>query len=171
MSSSLYTAVCNKLFKGFINNCHMNWARNDVLFEAKSFLTSWFLGTKSRTCLDIYLRQALFMITFTEPQQGKQCRTIRRVQPTRYYVSQFIISVRRCTCFRRVFRPSSGAQNCTYSDRHLSDRYCCLLLAWPGRQQVAVTVWQMPGAVCTVLSSWWWTENPSETCRASYRNE
>ena len=28
------------------------------------------------------------------------------------------ISVRRCTCFRRVFRPSSGAQHCTYSVRH-----------------------------------------------------
>ena len=42
------------------------------------------------------------------------------------------ISVRRPTCFRRVFRPSSGAQNCTYSARHLSDRYCYLLPAWPG---------------------------------------
>ena len=40
------------------------------------------------------------------------------------------ISVRRSTCFRRFFRPSSGAQNCTYSFRHLSDRYCYLLLAW-----------------------------------------
>ena len=40
------------------------------------------------------------------------------------------ISVRRCTCFRRVFLPSSGAQNCTYSVRYLSDRYCYLLLAW-----------------------------------------
>ena len=39
------------------------------------------------------------------------------------------ISVRRSTCFRRVFRPSSGAQNCTYGVRHLSDQYCCLLLA------------------------------------------
>jgi len=27
------------------------------------------------------------------------------------------ISVRRSTCFRRFFRPSSGAQNCTYSVR------------------------------------------------------
>ena len=26
-------------------------------------------------------------------------------------------------------------------------------------------------AVCAVLSSWWWTENPSETCRASYRHK
>jgi hypothetical protein len=40
------------------------------------------------------------------------------------------ISVRRSTCFRRFFRPSSGEQNCTYSVRHLSDRYCYLLLAW-----------------------------------------
>ena len=33
----------------------------------------------------------------------------------------FFISVRRCTCFRRVFRPS--AQNCTYSVRYWSDKY------------------------------------------------
>ena len=39
------------------------------------------------------------------------------------------ISVRRSTCFRRFFRPSSGAQNCTYSVRYLSDRYCYLMLA------------------------------------------
>jgi hypothetical protein len=43
--------------------------------------------------------------------------------------SNVFISVRRSTCFRRVFRPSSGAQNCIYSVRHLSDRYCYLLLA------------------------------------------
>jgi len=48
------------------------------------------------------------------------------------------ISVRRSTCFRRVFRPSSGAQNCTHSVRHLSDQYCYLPLARladPGRSQ------------------------------------
>jgi len=39
------------------------------------------------------------------------------------------ISVRHSACFRRDFWPSSGAQNCTYSARHLSDHYCCLLLA------------------------------------------
>jgi len=39
----------------------------------------------------------------------------------------FFISVRGSTCFRRVFRPSSGAQNCTYSVRYLSDQYCYLL--------------------------------------------
>jgi len=40
------------------------------------------------------------------------------------------ISVRHSTCFRRVFRPSPGAQNCTYSIRHLSDQFCYVPLAW-----------------------------------------
>ena len=39
------------------------------------------------------------------------------------------ISVRPSTTFRRFLRPSSGAQNCTYSVRYLSDHYCYLLLA------------------------------------------
>jgi len=39
------------------------------------------------------------------------------------------IYVRRSTCFRRFFRPSSGALNCTYSVRYLSEQYCYLLLA------------------------------------------
>jgi hypothetical protein len=27
-------------------------------------------------------------------------------------------------------------------------------------------VWQIPDAACTDLSSWWWSENPLETCTA-----
>jgi len=27
----------------------------------------------------------------------------------------------------------------------------------------------MPIAVCTVLDSWWWTENLSETCRVLFQ--
>ena len=42
----------------------------------------------------------------------------------------FFISVKSCTCFRLFFRPSSGAQNYTYSVRYLSVQYCYLLLAW-----------------------------------------
>jgi len=36
------------------------------------------------------------------------------------------ISVKRSICFRRFFRPSSRAQNCTYSVRYLSDQYLTL---------------------------------------------
>ena len=43
----------------------------------------------------------------------------------------FFISVRRSICYIRFFCPSSGAQNCTYSVRYLSDQYWYLLLAWP----------------------------------------
>ena len=71
------------------------------------------------------------------------------------------------TCFGRSFRPSSGVQDCTYSNRHLSNRYCCLLAS----KEPAVSVWQMPVAVCTVLNSWRWTERPSETCRVSFQNK
>jgi len=38
----------------------------------------------------------------------------------------FFISIRRCVCFRRVFRPSSGAHNCTNSVRYWSDKYLTL---------------------------------------------
>jgi len=38
-------------------------------------------------------------------------------------------------------------------------------------KRTAVSVWQMPVAVCTVLNSWWWTERPSETCRVSFHNK
>jgi len=29
----------------------------------------------------------------------------------------------------------------------------------------------IPDAVCSVLCSWWWAEEPPETCRAIYRNK
>jgi len=35
----------------------------------------------------------------------------------------------------------------------------------------AATLWHMIVAVCAVLSSWWWTERPSETCRVFYNNK
>ena len=36
------------------------------------------------------------------------------------------INIRHTTCFGQSFRPSSGVQDCTYSNRHLSNRYCCM---------------------------------------------
>jgi len=62
--------------------------------------------------------------------------------------------------FRRSFRPSSGVQYCTYSNRHMSNRYCCLLAS------KRTTI-----AVCTVLNSWWWTERASETCRVLFQSK
>jgi len=50
------------------------------------------------------------------------------VKPTRCTkVSNLFILERHYTCFGRSFSPSSAVQDCTYSNRLLSNRYCCLL--------------------------------------------
>jgi len=43
---------------------------------------------------------------------------------------KFISFWNKSTCFGQSFLPSSGVRDCTYSNRHLSNRYCwqCLLL-------------------------------------------
>jgi hypothetical protein len=41
---------------------------------------------------------------------------------------KLFILVKRSTCFGWSFRPSSGAQDCTYSNRHMSNSCCYLLL-------------------------------------------
>ena len=85
---------------------------------------------------------------------------IPKVLPTRCTTSQILFISATCsTCFRRYPRPSSGALNCTYRFRYLSNHNCYLLPSWmrwncvpshPRHQQVAVMVWQVPEAVCTV---------------------
>ena len=97
-----------------------------------------------------------------------------KLQPTRCNVSWFIYFYSCSTCFMRFLRPSSGAHNCTYTFR-----YCqpALLLAAildemeqfhlihdSSKQQYWLTI---PESVCTVVCSWWWAEEPPETCRAS----
>ena len=89
---------------------------------------------------------------------------------------KLLILVKRFTRFGSSFHPSSGAQNCTYGNRHMSNSCCYLLLAWTRWTRsisslLAAAVWHMPVAVCVVLSSWWWMERWSETCRAFYKNE
>jgi len=39
----------------------------------------------------------------------------------------------------------------------------------PVHHQESSTVWHIPVAVYTVLDSWWWTENLSETCRIIFQ--
>jgi hypothetical protein len=51
-----------------------------------------------------------------------------------------------------------------YRTLHVSDRFTV-------HQQEFSTLWQVPTAVYTVLDSWWWTVNLSETCRVLYQNK
>jgi hypothetical protein len=41
---------------------------------------------------------------------------------------KIFILAKHSTCFRQSFRPSSGAQDCTYSNRHTSNNCCYLPL-------------------------------------------
>jgi len=54
----------------------------------------------------------------------------------------FILFWKDTTCFGRRFRPSSGVQDCTYSNRHLSNIYCCLLASgYPLASYVGAYSW------------------------------
>jgi len=76
---------------------------------------------------------------------------IYRVQPKRCSVLQFIYFCKTLYMFQTGF-PSIIRSSKLHIQRQ-------------------VLVWQIPDAVCAVLSSWWWTGKPSETCRASYRKK
>jgi hypothetical protein len=60
----------------------------------------------------------------------------------------------------------------------MSYRFCWLLASGnemfhlvPASKQSAESVWHIPGAVCIVLDSWWWTEKPAQTCRMLLHNK
>jgi len=76
---------------------------------------------------------------------------LHRVQPTRCNVPQFIYFYKTLYMFQTVF-PSIIRSSKLNIERQ-------------------VFVRPITDAVCSVLSSWWWTENPSETWKASYRNK
>jgi len=71
-----------------------------IYLSNSNFLKSW------RKCDSIYLQSS--------------------TNKMHHFTIYLFISVRLCTCFRRFFRPSSRAQNCTYSVRYLSDQYLML---------------------------------------------
>ena len=81
------------------------------------------------------------------------------------------ISVNCSTCFRRFLCPSSGAQNCTYSIRYcqINTAACAAIMdVITAGSGIGLTI---PDAVCTVLCTWWWAEEPPESRRAIYRNK
>jgi hypothetical protein len=69
--------------------------------------------------------------------------------------------------FRTVFSPIIRGLR-LYIQHHI---YAIQVLWLLASKQVAVSVWHIPDAVCTVLDSWWWTERPSETCRVLFQNK
>jgi hypothetical protein len=87
--------------------------------------------------LAIWRRKSNTYLTFIGP-----CIVIYSYSKTNqmHLFLQLFIPVKHSKCFGRSFRPSSGAQDCTYNNRHMSNNCCylplfdvCLLLyvqAW-----------------------------------------
>ena len=80
-----------------------------------------------------------------------------------------VVKPTRCTSVSNLFyfRMTLYMFRTVFPSTIRSSRHCCRLAS----KQTAVSVWQMPVAVRTVLNSWWWTERPSETCRVSFQNK
>jgi len=91
-------------------------------------------------------------------------KCIRKVQPTIWDVSQCIYFCKTLYLFQTAFPSVIRSSNL-----HIQSQVFVRPLLLPAASRQAV--WQIPDPVCAVLSSWWWTGKPSETCRASCRNK
>ena len=101
-----------------------------------------------------YFGKTLYLFRTVFPSIIRSSRLYIRQQA---FVKQILLSPiyfileRHSTSFGRSFRPSSEVQDCTYSNRHLSNRYCCLLASKLASRQI----WYI-GA-----SSWFYCRNVS----------
>ena len=94
----------------------------------------------------------------------------RTVQPTRCDFSQFIYFCKTLYMFQTDF-PSIIRSSKLHIQRQVLVRPLLLPAASLARLAAGSSnglTYTVPDAV---LSSWWWTEKPSETCTASYRNK
>ena len=130
-----------------------------VLNKMQRFL-DLFISVNCSTCFARFLRPssgATKLYIQRQVLSNQYCCVLNKMQR---FLDLFIF-VNCSTCFRRFLRPSSGAQNCTYSVSSFSSTIA-------GGSSIGLTI---PDAVCKVLCSWWWAEEPPETCRAIYRNK
>ena len=116
-SSKWYLKFCDQYFIFLVcANTHFEISvPRCLLYRIK------YLAAHTYTHMYIYFNQSVVSLWTKMNSQSKTNKMAT------FY--NLFISVRRCTCFRRFFRPLLGAQNCTYSVRYLSDRYCYMLLA------------------------------------------
>jgi len=71
------------------------------------------------------------------------------VKPTRgTSLSNYFILDWNSTCFGRSFRPSSGVRDCTYSNRHMSNRYYYLQADIQQTVHTATGICQTDNAIC-----------------------
>jgi len=116
-----YVKLCSSLYSArkvtTSDTKHISVASEHIA-KSRTFIRKKDYDLEKLNSIFILTRTFLMPLIETSAEYNQQDATFHNL----------FISVRRSTCFRRVFRPSSGVQNCTY----LSDQSCYLLLAWPG---------------------------------------
>jgi len=102
------------------------------------------------------------------------------IKPTRCTKFLKFILEWSSACFGQLLCPSSGAFHCTHSngichtglltaceqDQDETASSILILLASCLQNCMTYVI-----AVCAVKTPWWWTEELSETCRASFQNK
>jgi len=106
---------------------HICWSRT-----FRNFLLLWSVFPQEQHLYSKNQRNAQFSILMFDfkfdVHMAVHRNTIYIVKPPRCTdVSNLFYLEWHSTCFGRSFRPSSGIQDCTYSNRHMSNRHCCLL--------------------------------------------
>jgi hypothetical protein len=79
--------------------------------------------------------------------------------------SQSIYFYKLLCMFQAVPHPSLGAKTVHTVDE---TELCSISSMIAAGSSIGLTI---PDALCTVLCSWWWAEEPPETCGAIYRNK
>ena len=84
-----------------------------------------------------------------------------------HLLSLIIYSSKTLYMFWTVFPSNIRSSKLRIQQRYMSNSCCYLLLS--GMRWNWLKTYTL--AAYAVLSSWWWTERPSETCRAFYKNK
>jgi hypothetical protein len=106
-----------------------SWLYHIPAFSSSLYCCSWFMccqdNISSILCLPLVTIWSSINVTFISP-----CVVIYSYSTTKkmHLFLKLFILVKRSTCFKRSFRLSSGAQNCTYGKRRTSNSCCHLLL-------------------------------------------
>jgi hypothetical protein len=87
-----------------------------------------------------------------------------------HLLSQIIYSCKTLYIFRTVFPSIIRSSKLCIQDRYNGMRWNCSSILSPIAAGSS-TCLTYTVAVYTDLSYWWWTERPSETCRAFYNNK
>jgi len=117
ISSSIFRWMVDKLIKMIsVTLLSLNFFTCNKLFQNRNF-SKQNLVTLYHVLKTHCTWQCKLWILLSQYEKKKHLSHYI-LQPTRCNFIEFIYFYRRCTCFRRFLRPSSGAHNCTYSFRY-----------------------------------------------------